>query len=789
MACILACATSCGVRAPLEPHHPVVAHANMENPFVRGLQDGWVANSYGVNKVEVADETSDIHSGRHAQRITCTDFTDGGAQIYRGGIRVEAGKPYTIELWLKGDVSSPVFVGLRRHEAPYTRYLARFVHVTPTWRRFLITGTAVDTDSNAGLYIMFQHRGTLLVDDIIVSRGNPAPSPRLEKGNRVYNGGFDVGLAGWTSTDALSWTGTSVLVHTAIESQPFSIRTGQPVTLSAQLKATRAGTRAKLEIFEWADEGRDEPELRDSKSLEVELSGTRQRYVISGRLFPRWWSSYVVRVTAGAPFELDDVQVEEGAATEFRPRDPIEVAATTTARVIAVGDPVVISSRTTRPARLVFTLYDARGRKLAEQARDANAQDQVTFRPRAPGAYRASVVVVGGRAHAETSFAVTPDVPPSDQFGVHLVREATAIDLAKRLGFGLVRLHDFGTNYCDWNRVEPKPGAFVWFDSEIDDLRRDGFALIGVLGHPPAWARQRDPAAWERYVTETARHYAGRIGIWEIWNEPYDKAFFDGTPAEYAQLVTIAARAIKRVDPRAFVLAGATNPQFETWSRAVISSGALEDVDGIAMHAYWSYDDIDHTEPALATSLHRLRELMRGANRELPVFVTEAGVRSPPLAATVSPREGIHDTPVEAASALVRGNVELLSAGASHVIGYYIGRARGWYSRMANGAYVLTDVEGRPKPTLLAYSVLAAQLSGATPIEVIRSPDRVVHVFDAGRDAVAVIWGTHVAMPPDLDCVDMFGAAAKAPLGSGEPLYCRAHANSGRELASRLRRE
>ena len=46
--------------------------------------------------------------------------------------------------------------------------------------------------------------------------------------------------------------------------------------------------------------------------------------------------------------------------------------------------------------------------------------------------------------------------------------------------------------------------------------------------------------------------------------------------------MTIAARAIKRVDPRAFVLAGATNPRFEAWSRAVISSGVLDAVDVLA---------------------------------------------------------------------------------------------------------------------------------------------------------------------------------------------------------------
>ena len=44
----------------------------MEGPFAGGLAAGWVKNCYGSNDVVFAGETSDVHGGKSAQRVTCT---------------------------------------------------------------------------------------------------------------------------------------------------------------------------------------------------------------------------------------------------------------------------------------------------------------------------------------------------------------------------------------------------------------------------------------------------------------------------------------------------------------------------------------------------------------------------------------------------------------------------------------------------------------------------------------------------------------------------------------------
>jgi len=107
----------------------MLPYGGMEGPFVEGLSQGWVKNCYGINEAQFAPEARDVHGGRFSQRITCTKFISGGVQFRLGGVRVERGKTYTLSLWMKGDVKSPVYVGIRKHGEPYTGYLRRFVRV------------------------------------------------------------------------------------------------------------------------------------------------------------------------------------------------------------------------------------------------------------------------------------------------------------------------------------------------------------------------------------------------------------------------------------------------------------------------------------------------------------------------------------------------------------------------------------------------------------------------------------------------------------------------------------
>jgi len=166
----------------------------MEGPFVDGLAAGWVKNCYGSNEVVFAEESRDIHGGRAAQRVTCTKFFTGGVQFHSGDVAVEQGKPYTVRLWMKGDVRSPIYIGLRKHDEPYTSYLKRQARIKSQWRPYVLTGVAGGTDRRCGLYLMFAGTGTLLVDDVALL---PAEPHRLRQVEAAMGGiGLDLDHAG-----------------------------------------------------------------------------------------------------------------------------------------------------------------------------------------------------------------------------------------------------------------------------------------------------------------------------------------------------------------------------------------------------------------------------------------------------------------------------------------------------------------------------------------------------------------------------------------------------------------
>ena len=182
----------------------MLSGGQMDGPFRNGLAQGWVSNCYGFNEVTFAEESSDVHGGKAAQRVTCSHFDSGGVQFHSADVAVEKGKPYTLTLWMKGDVKAPVYVGIRKHGAPYTPYLKRDLRVRKDWTPYLIIGQASDTDPRCGIYIMFAGTGTLLVDDVSLEPGIhedailEADGP-MQKGNRVYNSSFEAGSEGWTS--------------------------------------------------------------------------------------------------------------------------------------------------------------------------------------------------------------------------------------------------------------------------------------------------------------------------------------------------------------------------------------------------------------------------------------------------------------------------------------------------------------------------------------------------------------------------------------------------------------
>jgi hypothetical protein len=197
---------------------------------------------------------------------------------------------------------------------------------------------------------------------------------------------------------------------------------------------------------------------------------------------------------------------------------------------------------------------------------------------------------------------------------------------------------------------------------------------------------------------------------------------------------------------------------------------------------------------------------MRQRGKPRPIYMTEGGLRSPPFASWL-PKEGFSRgapfgsqagaerplTGLDAACGMVRGMVQMLSAGVTNICYYYTGGERGampWFSAMANGYYVLMDYDGRPKPTMMAYSALEQQLDGATPRGARVRDGLTVHLFAKGSGAVAVAWSQRersLAIE-NARVLDLMGNQQQEPqLRPGEPVFVVAPHLTPEQLDARLK--
>ncbi len=133
------------------------------------------------------------------------------------------------------------------------------------------------------------------------------------------------------------------------------------------------------------------------------------------------------------------------------------------------------------------------------------------------------------------------------------------MDAAVREGRGAVSV------LLDWNRVQPKKGAFYWRD--YDELARvakaRGMEVVFVLGPTAEWA-SRAPAYepredriwkmpknwpdWQNYVGAAVAHFRGRVKYWQIW-EGWDFQHFRAPASQVATLARIAYTAAKAANP------------------------------------------------------------------------------------------------------------------------------------------------------------------------------------------------------------------------------------------------
>lgn len=176
-----------------------------------------------------------------------------------------------------------------------------------------------------------------------------------------------------------------------------------------------------------------------------------------------------------------------------------------------------------------------------------------------------------------------------------------AYDKVAELGVKWIRIQS------GWARTEKQKGVydFAWIDDIVDNLIRRGLRpwiclcygngiydedaakVFGAVGCPPI-KNGEQKQAWHNYVTALVKRYKGRIGWYEVWNEPDGKWCWkhgvSGT--EYGELVNATAKAVREADPEAKVIGGVICTHNLQWVRDMLEAGAGKNMDALSYHGY-----------------------------------------------------------------------------------------------------------------------------------------------------------------------------------------------------------
>jgi len=178
-----------------------------------------------------------------------------------------------------------------------------------------------------------------------------------------------------------------------------------------------------------------------------------------------------------------------------------------------------------------------------------------------------------------------------------------AFDLLKADGVTSVRM------LIPWAGVEATNNTYNWsaIDRMVNSAVAHDMTILGVVDSTPTWAgvsggaplsaAPADPAEFASFMGALATRYKGKIGAYEIWNEPNGYQFWSPAPdaAAYTALLKAAYPVIKAADPNAVVIAAGLGSVISfgtltidpvTYLQEMYDAGAQGYFDAVAYHPY-----------------------------------------------------------------------------------------------------------------------------------------------------------------------------------------------------------
>ena len=126
------------------------------------------------------------------------------------------------------------------------------------------------------------------------------------------------------------------------------------------------------------------------------------------------------------------------------------------------------------------------------------------------------------------------------------------MDMAQGTGAGWIR------EEVRWDWIQHPIGAWDWgfTDEMVQDARSRNLSILGLLGYNNSAQKAGtvnftvpDIGLWKTFVLNTVYRYKDRIHVWEVWNEPDNAYFWQGSVADYVNLLRETYTTIKSVDP------------------------------------------------------------------------------------------------------------------------------------------------------------------------------------------------------------------------------------------------
>ncbi|MGB8114652.1 MAG: hypothetical protein WCF22_12810 [Candidatus Sulfotelmatobacter sp.] len=204
-----------------------------------------------------------------------------------------------------------------------------------------------------------------------------------------------------------------------------------------------------------------------------------------------------------------------------------------------------------------------------------------------------------------------------------------------------LRLWDSKTNWID---LETSNGVYDWsnLDAMLAEAQTMGVDVLYTFGKVPAWASSNptDPNCtdiyhagdcappsdvnsgddyFKAYVTALMAHVGTKISYFEMWNEPYNLPYWDGTPQELAIMVADAAPIILAANPEALIMTPSVSP----WkNQHVFVQNFLDAIQGEVTFDVFSMHDYTWGGPA---------EKIVSEIESVEAFQTAVGMQNLPL--------------------------------------------------------------------------------------------------------------------------------------------------------------